>query len=81
MRTISLALPNQNASIEYFNRTDREEVLDANLFESLDEVREITYEWMESYNERRPHDALGDLQPTVYRERISREVSPSQVYS
>lgn len=54
---------------------------DAFLFESLDEGREITYEWMESYNERRPHDALGGLPPVVYRERITREVSPSQVYS
>jgi putative transposase len=81
IRYIQPGKPNQNAFIERFNRTYREEVLDAYLFESLEEVQEITYEWMEGYNERRPHDALGGLPPVVYREKITREVSPSQVYS
>ena len=81
IRYIQPGKPNQNAFIERFNRTYREEVLDAYLFESLEEVREITYEWMEGYNERRHHDALGGLPPVVYRERITREVSPSQVYT
>jgi len=43
--------------------------------------REITYEWMESYNEQRPHDALGGLPLMVYREKITREVSLSEVSS
>jgi len=81
IRYIQPGKPNQNAFIERFNRTYREEVLDAYLFETLEEVQEITYEWMESYNEQRPHDALGGLPPVVYREMITKEVSPSQVYS
>lgn len=58
--------PNQNAYVERFNRTYRQEVLNLYLFQSLTEVREVTYWWMIEYNEQRPHDALGDLTPAEY---------------
>ena len=60
--------PTQNAYIERFNRSFRREVLDAHLFSSLSEVREITYKWLISYNEERPHQALGYLPPAVFRQ-------------
>ncbi|MCB1707089.1 MAG: transposase family protein, partial [Halioglobus sp.] len=60
--------PNQNAYIERFNRTYREEVLDQYLFTSLDHVREATYWWMIEYNEERPHDALDDMTPLEARQ-------------
>lgn len=59
--------PAQNAYIERFNRTYREEVLDSYLFRSLQEVRAITHEWMNSYNQQRPHDALHGLTPAGFR--------------
>lgn len=65
--------PNQNAFIERFNRSYREEVLDTWLFRDLDEVREITWAWMLEYNEERDHDGLGGLTPAeaLQRARVS----------
>ena len=62
--------PDQNAFIERFNRSYREEVLSAYVFADLEEVRDITEAWRVSYNEERPHDALGYLPPALYRERV-----------
>ena len=60
--------PNQNAFIERFNRTYREEVLSLYLFRNMKEVREITYWWRNDYNELRPHDALEDMTPMEFME-------------
>ena len=59
--------PNQNAYIERFNRTLRDELLDAHLFMRLEDVREAVYWWQIEYNEQRPHDALGEIPPVTYR--------------
>jgi len=58
--------PAQNAYIERFNRTFREEVLDAYLFDDLEEVRTITERWLEDYNTIRPHEALQGLPPRQF---------------
>lgn len=57
--------PNQNAFIERFNGTLRNEVLDLYVFENVAEVREIVSQWQQQYNGDRPHDALGGLPPIV----------------
>ena len=58
--------PAQNAYIERFNRTYREDVLDAYLFDDLQEVRHITKRWLEDYNTIRPHEALQGLAPRQF---------------
>jgi putative transposase len=58
--------PAQNAYIERFNRTFREDVLDAYSFSSLSEVREVAEQWVEEYNAIRPHEALQGQTPYQY---------------
>jgi putative transposase len=58
--------PAQNGFVERFNRTYREDVLDAYLFHSLDEARRITFEWLEEYNSIRPHASLGNKTPLEF---------------
>jgi putative transposase len=55
--------PAQNAYIERFNRTFREDILDAHVFQTLDEIRDLAESWMETYNAIRPHEALQGLSP------------------
>jgi putative transposase len=76
LRFIQSGKPDQNAYIERFNGTYREEVLSAYPFDSLAQVRDITCEWLEPYNEIGPYDALGSLPPAHYRERLLTAETP-----
>lgn len=67
--------PDQNAFIERFNRTYRAEVLDAYVFESIREVQDLTDDWLPTYNDDRPHDALGRIPPTRF---LPRPTTPSE---
>jgi putative transposase len=57
---------NQRAYIECFNRRYRTEVLDADLYESILEVRKPAEEWLKTYNCERPHDSLGQAPPLTF---------------
>ena len=63
--------PNQNAFIERFNRSYRTEVLDPHLFSNLEQIRELSWGWMISYNEERPHESLGNLPPSEFKRRLA----------
>jgi len=60
--------PTQNAYVERFNGSFRREVLDAYLFTSLRQVRQLLTEWMHDYNTLRPHQALGFLTPMEFKQ-------------
>ena len=49
--------------MERFNRTYRHEILDAFVFESLADVRDLTTAFLTNYNTQRPHDSLGRVPP------------------
>lgn len=55
--------PQQNACIERLNRTFREDVLDANIFSSIEKAQQVTDIFKHEYNEERPHEALKNLTP------------------
>ncbi|MGQ0541974.1 MAG: IS3 family transposase [Blastocatellia bacterium] len=67
--------PNQNAYIERFNRSFREEVLDPHIFSTISQVRDISWAWMLSYNEERPHSSLGNIPPAEFKRRLLAENS------
>jgi putative transposase len=68
-------------SIERFNKSYRDEVLDAHLFSTLEQVREIIEEWMKIYNEYRPHDALGRMPPAMYMRKLKLESSGYELFT
>jgi putative transposase len=67
--------PMQNGYVERLNRTYREDpgrraVLDAYLFETLEQVRILSDEWMEDYNRFHPHQALAGLAPATFAKKL-----------
>jgi hypothetical protein len=55
-------------------------VLDAYVFENIDEVRAITEEWMYDYNHQRPHQALKGKTPAMLKCGKLTPLQPYRVY-
>lgn len=58
--------PVQNAFVESFNGTFREECLNENWFVSLEDARQIIEAWRVDYEDARPHSSLGDRTPREF---------------
>ena len=60
--------PMQNGYIERLNRAIRSAVLDAYLFENMEQLREQLEIWKEDYNENHPHSSLMDCTPKEFKQ-------------
>ena len=66
LKHIQPGKPTQNAYIERFNRSYREDILDAYMFESLAQLKELSINWMNEYNQLHPHQSLNNMSPLNY---------------
>jgi len=66
LRFIEPGKPVQNAFVESFNGTFRDECLNLHWFRSLRHARDEIGQWRNHYNTKRPHSALGYLSPTEF---------------
>src|SRR5437764_15369457 len=58
--------PQQNAFVERFNGTMRDELLNGELFDTLLEAKVVIDDWRRRYNAERPHRGLGMLTPAAF---------------
>lgn len=62
--------PQQNAYVERFNGSMRDEVLNGETFHSVLEARVVLASWVVEYNTRRPHRGLRMMTPAAFSESI-----------
>ncbi len=55
--------PAQNAYVERYNRTVRQEWLDQTCFESIEQAQWEATNWLWTYNNKRPNMAIGGITP------------------
>ncbi|SOE20279.1 putative transposase [Spirosomataceae bacterium TFI 002] len=68
----------QNGFVERFNRTFREDILDAYLFASLGQFHHTAEKWQEDYNKYHPHKTLKKMSPREYAPRPSKPFGLAQ---
>ncbi|HEY6549863.1 MAG TPA: integrase core domain-containing protein, partial [Solirubrobacterales bacterium] len=64
--------PWQNAYVESFNARLRDELLNVEVFTSLDEAQVLAADWRADYNANHPHSALGMMPPARFAARWPR---------
>jgi putative transposase len=57
--------PTQNAYVERFNRTARQEWLSMHMFDSVEHAQELATKWLWLYNNERPNTTVGGIPPTA----------------
>jgi transposase InsO family protein len=57
--------PQQNAYIERYNRTVRNEWLGTHIFHSIQEVQDHATQWLWTYNNDRPNMGIGGITPAM----------------
>ena len=67
--------PTDNAFIESFNGSLRDECLNTHWFTNLADAKVKLKSWMKDYNESRPHRALNDLSPLEFESKWLKETS------
>jgi len=72
--------PIDNAFIESFNGSFRDECLNTNWFLSLEDAREKIETWRRDYNEWRPHSSLDNLTPVQYRQIHGGQERPKSLF-
>ena len=55
--------PQQNAYVERYNRTVRQEWLDQHIIDSIEEAQGYATQWLWTYNNERPNMGLGGMTP------------------
>ena len=65
--------PTDNAFVESFNGSFRDECLNAHWFLSLEDAAEKIEAWRQEYNHYRPHRSLDDMTPAEFIEAYQKE--------
>jgi putative transposase len=71
--------PNQNAFVESFNGTFRNECLNTHWFLSVQDAKRETKRWRVEYNTERPHSSLGGMTPTAFRRAFEKRSEDAKI--
>jgi putative transposase len=67
--------PTENGFVESFQGRFRDECLNAEIFEDIEDAKKKIGAWRRDYNSHRPHSALGNIPPAEYLRRWHSEAS------